>query len=62
MPHSSDVHMQLAQLLFTLARVLLLSYGLGGKKDELMEKLSGSLVCNRGHGEIVFRSSMIRII
>ncbi len=27
-----------------------------------MEELSGGLVCNHGHGQIVFRSSMARII
>lgn len=32
------------------------------KNDKPMEKLSGGLVCNHGHGQIVFRSSMTLII
>ena len=32
------------------------------KNDKLMEKLSGAPVCNHGHGQIVFRSSMALII
>lgn len=32
------------------------------KNDKLMEKLSGGSVCNHGHGQIVFRSSMALIV